>query len=266
VCAVGVDGQAWCGAERLWPTGTACRAGICSETAAEGYAFKKISVSTAGVRCDHARAGKRTAGHQEGGRLGDGTVAPGGQSSPHRWPFRAATRSLILRRDGDHACGMSRAVPRTAGAHNERGQLATGALRIHPCPSQCQVAWFTSITTHQCWMTAGSLRTVLGTAGAKVRQVISAVVRDLPAMSSADQGGLLFSSLPLGLWTTCGVTTDGDGFVGHDGSGRIGIGSKESRGVPEPMKVVDDINGSPSVPESGYLWPHQRRPGILLGR
>jgi len=54
------------------------------------------------------------------------------------------------------------------------------------------------------------------------------------------KGGLSFSSLHAGLWTTCGVTTTGDGYCwGTNGSGELGIGSKSPYESWAPVRVVD---------------------------
>ena len=245
VCAVGVDGNAWCwGPNDYGQLGTGDVAqGYVPRTAAEGHAFKKISVSTGGAfACGITLSGQAYCwGSQEGGRLGDGTVAPGGQFVTAPVAVSGGHSFTDIAAGGDHACGIATGGAAYCWGHNERGQLGTGAFANSSVPVAVSGGLsFTSITTHQvvtCGITADSAGYCWGE-GAKGN--LGSGTSSSSNVPAPIMGGLKFTSLQLGVWTTCGVAADGDGYCwGTNGSGELGIGAKNPEESLEPMKVVD---------------------------
>jgi len=244
VCAVGADGEAWCwGPNGYGELGTGDTVqGNVPRRAAEGYAFKKVSVSTGGAyTCGITTTGQAYCwGNQEGGRLGDGTMAPSGQFVTAPVPVSGGHTFTDIAVGGDHACAIATGGAAYCWGHNERGQHGTGNNQNSAVPAAVTGGLsFTSITTHQmvtcgiavdgagyCWGNgeAGNLGS-----GSKSSSNVPVQIK----------GGLKFSSLQLGVWTACGVTTDGDGYCwGWNGSGELGIGSKNPQEPLEPLKVV----------------------------
>lgn len=244
VCAVGIEGQSWCwGHNGHGQLGTGdTRMGQVPRSAAEGYTFKKVSVSPGGAfTCGITIAGRAYCwGNQEGGRMGDGTMAPSGQMSMAPMPVMGDRTYTDIAVGGDHACAIATGGAAYCWGHNERGQLGTGNFVNSAAPVAVSGGLtFTSITTHQmvscgitldgsahCWGSgsAGNLGS-----GSKSNSNVPVEIR----------GGLRFSSLRLGLLTSCGVTSTGDGYCwGYNGSGELGIGSKSPEESLEPVMVA----------------------------
>ena len=243
-CAVGVDGKAWCwGSNDYGQLGTGDVAqGAVPRRTAEGYAFSKISVSTGGAyACGITTVGQAYCwGNQEGGRLGDGTMAPSGQFVTAPVPVSGGHTFTDIAAGGDHACAIATGGAAYCWGHNERGQHGTGNQANSAIPVAVAGGLaFKSITTHQmvtCGVTNGGSAYCWGYGdsgnlggGTKSSSNVPAPVK----------GGLTFSSLRLGVWTACGVTTAGDGYCwGYNGSGELGIGSKSPSESLVPAKVA----------------------------
>jgi PKD repeat protein len=244
-CAVDVDGKAWCwGPNSHGQLGTGDVApGYVPRSAAAGYAFKKISVSTGGAySCGITTVGQAYCwGNQEGGRLGDGTMAPAGQYVTGPVPVAGGHTFTDIAAGGDHACGIATGGAAYCWGHNERGQHGTGDFANSAVPVAVAGGLsFTSITTHQmvtCGITADGAGYCWGNGAAGNLGSGSTSSSSVPVQI---KGGLRFSSLRLGVWTACGVTTGGDGYCwGSNGSGELGIGSKSPAESLEPLKVAD---------------------------
>jgi len=245
VCAVGVDGQAWCwGPNHYGQLGTGDTAAAdVPRTAAEGYLFAKISMSTGGAfACGIATTGAAFCwGNQEGGRLGDGTMAPVGQYVTAPVPVSGGLTFTDIATGGDHACGIAAGGAAYCWGHNERGQLGRGSSANSAVPVAVSGGLsFTSITAHQmvtCGITADGTGYCWGNGAMGNLGTGSVASSNVPV---AITGNLRFSSLQLGLWTACGVTTSGDGYCwGQNGSGELGVGSKTPAESLEPRLVVD---------------------------
>jgi alpha-tubulin suppressor-like RCC1 family protein len=271
VCAIGADGPAWCwGQNEYGRLGTGdLLAGKVPRRAAEGYSFVKISESTGGAfTCGITTAGRAYCwGTQEGGRLGDGTMAPGGQYVTSPLPVSGDRTYIDIAAGGDHTCAIATSGEAFCWGHNERGQLGVGNSPNSAIPVPVAGAHqFTSITAHQlvtcaittdgagyCWGDGGGGN--LGTGSTSSSLVPTQV-----------KGGLRFASLKVGLWTACGVTTTGEGYCwGSNGSGELGIGSKTPQMSLEPRRVAGNITWrsiSPGIAVTcgvaasgaGYCW------------
>lgn len=258
VCALGVDGKAWCwGPNDLGQLGTGdVTQAYVPRPAAEGYAFKAISVSTGGAfACGIAATGSAYCwGNQEGGRLGDGVMAPPGQYVTSPVPVAGSRTYAGIAAGGDHACAITTDGAAWCWGHNERGQLGTGNSANSAVPVAVAGGLaFTSISAHQmvtCGVTVDDAgycwgHGAMGNLGSGSRSSSNAPV---PV-----KGGLRFSDLRAGLWTACGVTTDGDGYCwGQNGSGELGMGSKDPVETLEPARVV-----------GGYAW-QSISPGVAV--
>jgi len=249
VCAVGVDGKAWCWGQNNYGqlgTGDTVKA-YAPRTTAEGHVFRKISVSTGGAfACGITTAGAAYCwGSQEGGRLGDGTMAPVGSIVSAPVPVSGGRTYVDIAAGGDHACAIAEGGAAYCWGHNERGQLGTGNATGSAVPAGVSGGLkFTSITTHQmvsCGIAADSTGYCWGNGSEGNLGVGSKSSSNVPAPI---KGGLKFTSLQLGVWTACGVTTNGEGYCwGGNGSGELGIGSKSPTEALEPLKVA-----------GGYTW------------
>jgi len=244
VCAVGVDGGAWCWGPNDFGqlgTGDVVQA-FAPRNAAEGHLFRKVSVSTGGAfTCGITTAGSAYCwGNQEGGRLGDGTAGPSGQYVTTPMAVSGGHSFTDIAAGGDHACAIAAGGAAYCWGHNERGQLGTGSFANSTVPVAVSGGLsFRSITTHQmvtcgitddgtgyCWGNGSEGN--LGT-GSKSSSNVPVPIR----------GGLRFSSLQLGVWTACGVTTSSEGYCwGSNGSGELGIGSKTPAEALEPVRVA----------------------------
>lgn len=257
-CAVGVDGKAWCWGPNDFGqlgTGDVVQAYV-PRRAAEGYSFTKISVSTGGAyACGISTTGQAYCwGSQEGGRLGDGTMAPGGQfvTAPVRVSGGHTFTDIVA--GGDHACGIATGGAAYCWGHNERGQLGTGNFANSAVPVAVSGNLnFSSITAHQivtCGITTGGAAYCWGFGDSGNLGSGSKTSTNVPV---AVTGGLSFASLRLGVWTACGVTLAGDGYCwGNNGSGELGIGSKTPSESLVPLLVVD-----------GHKWK-SISPGVLV--
>jgi alpha-tubulin suppressor-like RCC1 family protein len=243
-CAVGVDGKAWCwGPNSHGQLGTGDTApGYVPRAAAEGYLFQKVSVSTGGAyACGITTTGQAYCwGNQEGGRLGDGVMAPSGQFVTSPVPVAGGHTFTDIAAGGDHACAIAAGGAAYCWGHNERGQHGTGNFSNSAVPVAVAGGLsFTSITTHQmvtCGIAAGGAGYCWGYGDAGNLGTGSRSSSNVPVQI---KGGLGFSSLQLGVWTACGVTTTGDGYCwGFNGSGELGIGSKSPVESLEPLKVA----------------------------
>jgi alpha-tubulin suppressor-like RCC1 family protein len=249
VCAVGVDGKAWCWGPNGYGqlgTGDVTQA-YEPRPAAEGYLFRKVSVSTGGAfTCGITTTGRAYCwGNQEGGRLGDGTVAPSGQHSNSPLPVAGGLTFSDIAAGGDHACGIAESGAAYCWGHNERGQLGTGNAANSAVPAAVAGGLtFKSITTHQmvsCGIAADDTGYCWGNGSMGNLGSGSKSSSNVPVPL---KGGLRFASLQLGVWTACGVTTDGAGYCwGVNGSGELGIGTKTPSETLEPAMVV-----------GGYTW------------
>ena len=271
VCAIGVDGMAWCwGQNEFGRLGTGdLLHGKVPRRAAEGYSFSKISESPGGAfTCGITTAGRAYCwGTQAGGHLGDGTMAPSGQYVTSPVPVSGDRTYTEIAAGGDHACAIATGGAAYCWGQNGAGQLGTGNTTSSAVPVQVAGGHsFTAITAHQrvtcaldvdgagyCWGAGdeGTLGTGSSASG---------------ATPAAIKGGLKFSSLKLGLWTACGVTTAGEGYCwGFNGSGELGIGSKSPQTSLEPLKVDGGLTWrsiSPGVAVTcgvatsgtGYCW------------
>jgi alpha-tubulin suppressor-like RCC1 family protein len=244
VCAVGVDGKAWCwGLNNSGQLGTGDTAQAFEpRTSAEGLLFKKISVSTGGAfTCGITIAGAAYCwGNQEGGRLGDATMAPVGSRITAPVPVSGGRSYIDIAAGGDHACAIADGGAAYCWGHNERGQLGTGASSGSAVPVAVSGGLsFTAITTHQmvsCGIAADGAGYCWGNGSAGNLGSGSKASSNQPVPV---KGGLRFSSLELGLLTACGVTTTGDGYCwGSNGSGELGIGSKTPAEALEPLKIA----------------------------
>ncbi len=245
VCAVGVDGRAWCWGDNSYgQLGTGDTAqGDVPRSAAEGYSFKKVSVSTGGAyACGIASTGQAYCwGNQEGGRLGDGTMAPSGQFVTAPVPVSGGRTFIDIAAGGDHACAIATGGVAYCWGHNEHGQHGTGNFYNSAVPVAVAGGLsFISITSHQmvtCGIAADGVGYCWGNGAQGNLGSGSTSSSNVPVPIS---GGLRLSSLRLGVWTACGVTTDGDGYCwGYNGSGELGIGSKSPTESLVPLKVVD---------------------------
>jgi alpha-tubulin suppressor-like RCC1 family protein len=270
-CAVSVDGKAWCwGPNSYGQLGTGDTAqGNVPRSAAEGYSFKKISVSTGGAyACGITTTGQAYCwGNQEGGRLGDGTMAPSGQYVTAPVPVSGGHTFTDIAAGGDHACAIAAGGAAYCWGHNEQGQHGTGNFSNSAIPVAVSGGLsFTSITTHQmvtCGIAADGAGYCWGKGTAGNLGSGSTSSSNVPVLIS---GGLRFSSLRLGVWTACGVTTDGDGYCwGTNGSGELGIGSKSPAESSVPLKVVDGhkwksispgvaVTCGVTIGEQGFCW------------
>jgi alpha-tubulin suppressor-like RCC1 family protein len=258
VCAVGVDGKAWCWGQNNYGqlgTGDTVQA-FSPRVAAEGFAFSKVSVSNGGAfACGITIGGTAYCwGSQEGGRLGDGTMAPSGAIVTAPVPVSGGRKYRDIAAGGDHACAVAEDGAAFCWGHNERGQLGTGSAAGSAVPAAVAGGLlFTTITAHQmvscgtaadgtgyCWGNGSEGN--LGT-GSKSSSNVPAQVK----------GGLKFSSLQLGIWTACGVTNAGEGYCwGSNWTGELGIGSKTPAEALEPLKVA-----------GGYTWK-SIAPGVAV--
>lgn len=271
VCAVGVDGMSWCwGQNELGRLGTGdLLHGKVPRRAAEGYAFRKVSESTGGAfTCGITTTGRAYCwGSQEGGRLGDGTMAPGGQYVTLPVPVSGDRTYTDIAAGGDHACAIATDGGAYCWGHNERGQLGIGSAPNSAVPVAVGGGHqFSSITAHQlvtcaiatdgagyCWGEGSNGN--LGTGSSSSSKTPAPI-----------KGELRFVSLKLGLWTACGVTTTGEGYCwGLNGSGELGTGSKNPEMSLEPLKVAGGITWrsiSPGIAVTcgvatsgaGYCW------------
>jgi len=258
VCAVGLDGGAWCwGPNNFGQLGTGDVAqAFTPRSAAQGYLFRKVSVSTGGAfTCGITTAGLAYCwGNQEGGRLGDGTAAPSGQYTTTPLAVSGGRTFTDIAVGGDHACAIATGGAAYCWGHNERGQLGTGNFANSAVPVAVSGGLtFRSITTHQmvtcgiaedgsgyCWGNGGEGNLGSGTTSST----------NVPVTI---KGGLRFSSLQLGLLTACGVTNGAEGYCwGSNGSGELGIGSKTPAVALEPTRVV-----------GGHAWK-SISPGVMV--
>jgi len=258
VCAVGVDGQAWCwGPNDFGQLGTGDTEGAnAPRSSAEGYLFDKISVSSGGAfACGIATTGAAFCwGSQEGGRLGDGTMAPGGQFVTAPVAVSGGLTFTDVATGGDHACGIATGGAAFCWGHNERGQLGRGNSANSAVPVAVSGGLtFTSITAHQmvtCAIAADGIGYCWGNGAQGNLGSGSTASSNVPVPIA---GGLRFSSLQLGVWTACGVTTGGDGYCwGQNGSGELGVGSKTPVESLVPLLVVD-----------GHRW-NSISPGVAV--
>lgn len=243
-CAVDRDGQAWCWGPNSYGqlgTGDTTEA-LAPRRAAQGFAFRKVSVSTGGAfACGITTADKAYCwGSQEGGRLGDGTMAAGGAFVTSPVPVAGGLSFTDIAAGGDHACGIAANGSAYCWGHNEQGQLGTGNQVNHAAPVAVAGGHsFVSITTHQtvsCAVRTDGAGYCWGNGFAGTLGNGSTASSNVPV---AINGSHKFASLRLGVWTACGVTTTGDGYCwGFNGSGELGIGSKTPDQASEPLKVV----------------------------
>lgn len=258
VCAVGVDGKAWCWGPNDYGqlgTGDTVQA-FTPRISAEGYSFEKVSVSTGGAfTCGITAAGAAYCwGNQEGGRLGDGTMAPLGSRITSPVPVSGGRSYIDIAAGGDHACAIAEGGAAYCWGHNERGQLGTGNATGSAVPVAVSGGLkFTSITTHQmvsCGIADDGAGYCWGNGSAGNLGNGSKASRNAPVQVN---GGLEFSSLQLGVWTACGVTTTGEGYCwGSNGNGELGIGSKTPAEALEPLEVV-----------GGHTWKSMA-PGVMV--
>lgn len=244
VCAVGVDGNAWCWGSNDFGqlgTGDTSQADV-PRVAAEGHVFREVSVSTGGAfTCGITTAGAAYCwGNQEGGRLGDGTMAPGGAIVTTPVAVSGGHSFTDIAAGGDHACAVAAGGVAYCWGHNESGQLGTGNSANSAVPVAVSGGLtFAAITAHQmvtCGITADGTGYCWGNGAAGTLGGGSNSSSNVPVQVD---GGLRFSSLKLGLWTACGVTNSGDGYCwGSNGSGELGIGSKSPTEALEPVMVV----------------------------
>jgi alpha-tubulin suppressor-like RCC1 family protein len=204
--------------------------------------FKKVSVSTGGAfTCGITTVGKAYCwGSQEGGRLGDGTMAAGGAFVTAPVPVAGGLSFTDIAAGGDHACGIAANGSAYCWGHNEQGQLGTGNQVNHAAPVAVAGGHsFVSITTHQtvsCAVRTDGAGYCWGSGFAGTLGNGSTTSSNVPV---AIKGNHKFASLQLGVWTACGVTTTGEGFCwGLNGSGELGIGSKTPDQASEPLKVA----------------------------
>lgn len=271
VCAVGVDGNAWCwGPNQYGQLGTGdVLGGKVPRVSAGGYSLAKISVSTGGAfTCGLTTAGRAYCwGNQEGGRLGDGTPASSGQYVTGPVPVVGNRTYIDVAAGGDHACAVAAGGAAYCWGHNERGQLGTGNSTNSAVPVPVAGGLlFTSITAHQmvtCGITADQSAYCWGNGAAGNLGTGSSSSTNVPA---AVVGGHRFSSLQLGVWTACGVTTSGDGYCwGLNGSGELGIGSKSPSESLAPLRVAGGhawrsvtpgvaVSCGVSAAGAGYCW------------
>lgn len=249
VCAVGVDGTAWCwGPNDYGQLGTGDTIkGYVPRAASAGYQFSKVVVSNGGAfTCGITTAGVAYCwGNQEGGRLGDGIVAPSGQFVTAPVAVAGGHMFTDIAAGGDHACAVAAGGDAYCWGHNRYGQLGTGNTADSPVPVAVAGGLkFTSITAHQmvtCGITTGGDGYCWGNGDMGTLGNGSSSSTSVPLPVS---GGLKLTSLNLGVWTACAVTTAGDGYCwGSNGSGELGIGSTTPSESLEPLPVV-----------GGYEW------------
>lgn len=242
VCAVGVDGTAWCwGSNDYGQLGTGdTTRGYVPRAAAAGYQFSKVVVSNGGAfTCGITTGGFAYCwGNQEGGRLGDGIVAPSGQFVTAPVAVTGGHAFTDIAAGGDHACAVAVGGDAYCWGHNRYGQLGTGGTSDSPVAVAVTGGLkFTSITAHQmttCGLTTAGDGYCWGN-GAAGNLGNASTSTPLPV-----RGGLKFTSLNLGVWTACAVTTAGDGYCwGSNGSGELGIGSMTPMESLEPLPVAD---------------------------
>jgi alpha-tubulin suppressor-like RCC1 family protein len=245
VCAVGVDGTAWCwGPNQYGQLGTGDTAtAMVPRAAAEGYLFSKVSVSTGGAfSCGIATTGAAYCwGNQEGGRLGDGTMGASGSYVTSPVPVSGGHTFIDIAAGGDHACAVATGGAAYCWGHNEQGQLGTGSTTNSAVPVAVTGGLtFRSITTHQmvsCGITGDGTGYCWGYGDNHNLGNGSTSSTNAPTPIS---GGLHFSSLSLGLLSACGVEVSGDGYCwGSNGVGELGIGSFTPSESLVPVKVVD---------------------------
>lgn len=244
VCAVGVDGRAWCwGLNDFGQLGTGDVAqAFVPRSAAEGHLFQKVSVSTGGAfTCGLTTAGRAYCwGSQEGGRLGDGSTAPSGQHVTTPIAVAGGHAFTDIAAGGDHACAVADDGAAYCWGHNERGQLGTGNFANSAIPVAVTSGLrFKSITAHQtvtCGIAGDGAGYCWGNGAAGTLGSGSNSSSNVPMLI---RGGLRFSTLQLGVLTACGVTVDAVGYCwGNNGSGELGIGSKDPAEALEPARVV----------------------------
>lgn len=254
VCAVGTDGKAWCwGSNNYGQLGTGDTVqAFAPRTSAEGLLFKKVSVSTGGAfTCGITTTGAAYCwGNQEGGRLGDGTMAPVGSRITAPVPVSGGRTYVDISAGGDHACAIAEGGTAYCWGHNERGQLGTGNTTNSAVPVAASGGLnFVSITTHQmvsCGITTDGVGYCWGNGS---EGNLGGGSRSSSNVPVAVKGGLRFSFLQLGLWTACGVTTTGEGYCwGSNGSGELGIGSKTPAEALEPFKVAGNYRWKSMAP------------------
>lgn len=249
VCAVGVDGTAWCwGPNDFGQLGTGDTAtGYVPRAAAPGYQFSKVVVSNGGAfTCGITTAGVAYCwGNQEGGRLGDGIVAPSGQFVTTPVAVAGGRVFTDIAAGGDHACAVAAGGDAYCWGHNRYGQLGTGSTSDSPIPVAVSGGLkFTSITAHQtvtCGISTDGDGYCWGNGATGTLGNGSSSATNVPLRVS---GGLKFASLQLGVWSACAVTTAGDGYCwGTNGSGELGIGSMTPSESLQPLPVA-----------GGYKW------------
>jgi len=244
VCAVGLDGSAWCWGPNDYgqlATGDTQQAYV-PKAAAAGYSFGRISVSTGGAfACGITTAGPAYCwGSREGGRLGDGTPGPSGSFITTPVPVAGGHSFTDMAAGGDHACAIAQGGEAYCWGHNERGQLGTGNVVNSATPVAVSGGLkFTSITAHQmvtCGITENGAGYCWGNGAAGN---LGSGTTNSTNVPTPVKGELKWSALRLGVWTACGVTVAGEGYCwGSNGSGELGIGSKVPSEALEPLKVV----------------------------
>lgn len=244
VCAVGEDGSAWCwGPNDYGQLGNGdTETGYVPGAAAAGYGFSKVVVSNGGAfTCGITTEGLGYCwGNQEGGRLGDGIVAPVGQFTKTPVAVAGGHTFSDIAAGGDHVCAVATGGAVYCWGHNRYGQLGTGDNSDSPRPVLVTGGLtFKSVTAHQmvtCGITVAGDGYCWGNGAAGNLGRGSNSSANAPAPIT---GGLKFSSLSLGVWTACGITTEGDAYCwGSNGNGELGIGSKTPSVAFEPMAVA----------------------------
>ena len=251
VCASAADGQAYCwGENHVGQLATAdALPGLTPHASAAGHAFRKISVSHGGGGhvCGITTSGQAYCwGNQEGGRLGDGISAPVWQYAPSPVPVSGSRTYVDIAVGGDHVCAIASGGAAYCWGHNERGQLGTGNNVSSAVP--VAVAGGHSFKSISASVVATCAITDAGAAycwggwgdGMDMRLGTGSSSSNLPA---AVKGGLTFSSISAGVFTTCGVVTDARGYCwGQDSVGELGMGSKGG------------MESEPALVTGGFTW------------
>jgi alpha-tubulin suppressor-like RCC1 family protein len=265
-CGLTIDRRAYCwGINADGELGDGTTTGRTSPVAvAGGRRFRQVSASyrhTCGVTTSHVTV---CWGRNAGGELGDGTT------TQHLRPARVAggLKFSQVRAGGLHTCGLTTGDRVYCWGSNDFGQLGDGTTTTRLKP----VAALGGLSFRQ--VTSGAASTCGVTTGARAYcwgrnqygELGDGTTTPRLRPRAVVAGGLQFDNLTMGVFHTCGVTTDHRPYCwGWNFYGQLGDGTNTNRLTPVAVAtglrfgavssgVVGSHNCAVTASEVAYCW------------
>jgi alpha-tubulin suppressor-like RCC1 family protein len=188
-------------------------------------------------------------GENANGQLGDGTLKD--RSIPTRvlLPDGVTLQSIAL--GENHSCGLTKEGILYCWGSNEYAQLGDGSWKDKSTPTRVSLpdgATFDSIAlgiSHTCGLTPKGTVLCFGNnefgqlCDGEDMRLLQTHATPTPIKISED---IIFESIVLGGYHTCGLTTQGDTYCcGKNSEGQLGNGTKKNNSTPTRISLPIDI-------------------------